>query len=880
MSAFPMLPYRFFKPAHGCRLITVFAALVIFGCGSGGGSGNENNSTHTATVPVYTVSGSVAAPTNASVDWDVKDTNATNPIDSNNAINQTQPLFAPTNLVGHVGLNYDTSDFFNVTLTAGQRIALYIAESGSADLDLYLYDSQGQTLDSAMGDGAVETLDVAADGDYIIEVRIVELGTGPPTREQSSIYNMLISTSLAASSDSLRLSDDFVPGEVVVHFTGETATALSAESGIIDRNAPILGMKLTGGAAGRSMRMQFDSQRDTGAVFTHLGISHRALNKAADLNDEGLRRKLRTLEVIKALRRHKDIRYAVPNYIRKAFTTPNDTYYNLQWHFEQISLPEAWDLTTGNAAVIVAVVDSGVLKNHPDMSTKLTGTGYDFVSNPANAGDGDGIDDNPDDPGDQAKTDGSSTFHGTHVAGTVAAATSNGIGVAGAGWSTRVMAIRALGLGGEGTDYDIAQGILYAAGLDNDSGTIPSQPADIINLSLGGESDSQLLSDAIRDARNQGVIIIAAAGNNSSSQPSYPAAYDTVVSVSAVDYAADLAYYSNYGDTIDVAAPGGDGSTDLNADGIGDGILSTLGNDQSGTIEMVYGIYQGTSMAAPHAAGVVALMKAIQPGMTPDDLDALLLGGTITTEIGSPTFFGAGLIDAQKAVLAAQAGALPTLLNVNPTLLGLGIALTGTTITAEKIGDTNGALTVIDVIADAAWLSVTPDTVDAEGLGTYAVSVDRSGLADGAYSGTITIISSENTVAVTVTMQVKNTGGSDDAGYHYVVLVDATTGETAYQQGTPAINGVYDFSFTDVAQGTYRIYAGTNLDGDRYIGDAGEAAGAYLSLDQPQEIAVDQDLSGLDFISKFNININGAISTVQLLETSPFLQPIIPYDER
>lgn len=830
----------------------VFLCLMLMACGSGGGDAEI-----ASIPPSFTLSGTVTAPANTVVDWDVNDTNASNFNGSNNGLADPQPLNNPVRLAGHVKLAGDISDFFSVSLSEDETIVLYIADSENADIDLHLYNDRGELLNSAMGDNSVEFLKITNGADYIIEVRIVNAGADIPFDAQASNYSLIIGSAVAVEgSRGMRLSDNFVPGEAIVRFADETLSTTDTKPERSGQKALALGMTLVGGTAGRSMRMQFDTQAEVAAVYNSLGIDDGKLKRSAAMADPKLRSKKRTLEVIKALRQREDVLYAEPNYIRKSFAVPDDTYFNLQWHFNQIHLPEAWDVTNGSAGVIVAVVDSGVLINHPELASKLTGTGYDFVSDADMSGDGDGIDNNPDDPGDHANADNSSTFHGTHVAGIVAAATGNGTGVAGAGWLTRVMVIRGLGLNGEGTDYDISQGIRYAAGLDNDSGRLPDNPADIINLSLGGDEESEQLSNAIQDARDQGVIIIAAAGNQSSEAPTYPAAYETVVSVSAVNYAADLAYYSNYGATIDVAAPGGDASTDLNSDGFGDGVLSTLGGDGSGTIEMGYGFYQGTSMAAPHVAGVVALMKALRPGMTPDDLDALLVGGEITTDIGDSNFFGAGLIDAQKAMLAAQAGAHPTLLSVNPSLVSLGTALSGATITAEKIGDTASDLSVIDVSADVPWLAITPEAVDSDGLGTYTVTGDRSGLADGGYHGTITLVSSENTVTVSVTMIVETTSSSADAGYHYVYLVDAATGATVYKVGVQARDGVYDFIITNVTQGDYFLYAGTDLDLDNRIGDAGEVAGAYLSLNQPRKITVDRDLSGLDFVSEFNIQIN------------------------
>ncbi len=203
--------------------------------------------------------------------------------------------------------------------------------------------------------------------------------------------------------------------------------------------------------------------------------------------------------------------YAEPNYIRRAQRSPSDELFGRQWHYSMINLPGAWDTTTGNANVIVAVIDTGVLFNHPDLAARLTETGYDFVSDPDSAMDGDGIDPDPSDAA--AQNPGTGIFHGSHVAGTIAAQTNNGVGVAGVGWNTRVMPVRALGKGGNGSNYDIMEAVKYAAGLPNDSGKVPAQKADIINLSLSGTSPSDWEQEVLDEVRAEGIIVVAAAGN-------------------------------------------------------------------------------------------------------------------------------------------------------------------------------------------------------------------------------------------------------------------------------------------------------------------------------------------------------------------------------
>lgn len=323
------------------------------------------------------------------------------------------------------------------------------------------------------------------------------------------------------------------------------------------------------------------------------------------------------LDVLKKLG---GVKYIEPNYIYRAFAVPNDSYYSYQWHYEAINLPKTWDVIK-SANIIVAVVDTGVSFTHPDLQGIFV-QGYDFV-------------DNDNDPTDPAKD----VSHGTHVTGTIAALSNNGKGVAGVNWGgygIKIMPIRVLGADGSGTLDAVAQGVRYAA----DHG------AKIINMSLGGGGDSQILRDAIQYAYNKGVTIVCAAGNENG-PVSYPAKYPETIAVAAVRYDLQRAPYSNYGPEVDVAAPGGDTSVDQNGDGYADGVLSTAWTPSNGD---TYMFLQGTSMAAPHVAGVAALLYA--SGKTqPEEIRAALkntakdLGPT-----GEDDYYGAGLIDAYAAI--------------------------------------------------------------------------------------------------------------------------------------------------------------------------------------------------------------------------------------
>ena len=732
------------------KLYAVWLALLFAGCGGGGGGDSNPEQAGPEPSPLtFTLSGIIQAPDNALIDRDVNDPLAT--YASNDNFIDAQELPNPVILGGYVNLpgtgpdgrsliSGDESDFFRVSLIAGQIITLFIAANPTlVDLDLYLYDDLEIQIDAAMGTGSQESLVAPADGDYFIEVRAL----ASSSLASASNYNLTIGQSTSADlTESLRLSDEFVSGEVIVRFEDDDPSSRVLRSAA-DR-AQLLGMQTKAGAPGRGMLLRFDEGAGPQETFRALGIrqteSHRSIHRTAEPR---IQRKADTLHIIKSLRRRADVRYAQPNYIRKSLAIPNDPQYPRQWHYPLINLPQSWDVTTGSNTVIVAVIDTGVLLNHPDLENRLTSDGYDFISDPARALDGDGIDPDPDDPGDGSP--GRSSFHGTHVSGTIAAETNNIIGVAGVTWSTRIMPLRAIGQGG-GTDFDILQAVRYAAGLDNDSGTLPAQKADIINLSLGGGSFSPVAQELFTEIRGEGITVVAAAGNSASNTPFYPAAYEGVLSVSAVDIKKDPAQYSNFGTTIDLAAPGGDNTADINVDGFPDGVLSTCGTDPTGVIEFVYCFFQGTSMAAPHVAGVVALMKAIYPALTPEELDILLANGLITEDLGPAgrdDQFGHGLIDAFGALVEAQnlagGGVVPLTLIVTPAALNFGPQSTAS-LRVEKAGGNPGdQLLVNAVTADVPWLNITEENVDADKLGTYTVIVDRNQLTPGIYTATITV---------------------------------------------------------------------------------------------------------------------------------------------
>lgn len=369
------------------------------------------------------------------------------------------------------------------------------------------------------------------------------------------------------------------------------------------------------------------------------------------------------VEQVKALAaelksRDPSVEYAEPDRIMRALAEPTDPRYRDQWHYFETNggmrLPPAWNLSTG-AGVVVAVIDSGY-RPHADLAGQLL-PGYDFMTDTKMANDGGGRDSDPLDPGDAMKmndcelgepdSDRDSSWHGTHVAGTIAAKTNNGIGVAGVAYNAKILPVRALGWCG-GYTSDIADGIIWASG-----GTVAGVPpnpnkARVINLSLGGPGACDATTQAaINGARLRGAVVVVAAGNNTiDASGSSPANCNGVITVAAVDRSGGRARYSNFGSVVDVAAPGG------NTRIFGDGILSTHNLGTNAPLTDSYGYMQGTSMAAPHVAGVAALMFARNPGLKPDDVE-IRLKQTARRPPAPCDQCGSGIVDANAAVIAA-----------------------------------------------------------------------------------------------------------------------------------------------------------------------------------------------------------------------------------
>lgn len=346
-----------------------------------------------------------------------------------------------------------------------------------------------------------------------------------------------------------------------------------------------------------------------------------------------------------------DVEYAEPDLLMQPQLHPNDTLYaTQQWDlFEAtagIGTPTAWDKSTG-AGVTVAVIDTGV-RAHGDLKYNLL-PGYDFISSASIANDGGGRDADASDPGDWTVAGQcyggspatSSSWHGTHVSGTIAAMTNNAAGIAGVAFGARVLPVRVLGRCG-GYTSDIADAIVWSAGGKVRGVPANPYPARVLNLSLGGSGAcGSTYQNAINTARARGAVVVVAAGNaNTDAANASPANCSGVIAVAAVRRDGGKASYSNYGSVVDLAAPGGDGDA---------GILSTLNTGTSSPGVDSYAYYMGTSMATPHVAGVAALMLSRNPALTPDQLETRLKGA-VRPFPAACSGCGSGLLDANAAV--------------------------------------------------------------------------------------------------------------------------------------------------------------------------------------------------------------------------------------
>ncbi|RZA36496.1 MAG: PKD domain-containing protein [Lysobacteraceae bacterium] len=440
-----------------------------------------------------------------------------------------------------------------------------------------------------------------------------------------------------------------------------------------------------------------------------------------------------------------NVEYVEVDKLNKPFLTPNDTRFSEQWGYGTgaggIRATEAWDTTSG-AGTVVAVLDTGIA-SHSDLAANLL-PGYDFIIDTSVSNDGNGRDSDPSDPGDWITANQcggthaaqNSSWHGTHVAGTVAAVTNNAKGVAGVAYNAKVVPVRVLGTCG-GYDSDIADAIIWASGGSVSGVPANANPAEVINLSLGGSGAcGATTQSAINGAVGRGTTLVIAAGNdNVNVSNASPANCSNVVAVGSITSTGARSSFSNYGALIDIAAPGSS-------------ILSTLNSGTRGPGTESYASYSGTSMATPHVAGVVALIQSVSsPAKTPAQIEALLKSSARAFPSTPSQPIGAGIVNAKAAVDAAGGGGGA---NVAPTA-NFTSSASGLTVTfTDTSTDSDGS------IASRSWNF-------GDGTTSTAASPSKTYAAAGTYTVTLTVTDDDgasNTRTASVTVSAGGGGGT------------------------------------------------------------------------------------------------------------------------
>ena len=428
---------------------------------------------------------------------------------------------------------------------------------------------------------------------------------------------------------------------------------------------------------------------------------------------------IRMEDAVTFLRSLPGVRYVEPNYVYYAFADPNDPGYSQQYGPQRIQANLAWDIWQPQRTVYIAIIDTGVSYNHPDLVNKFRRHsdnsiyGWNTLTNSTNANDDHG--------------------HGTHVAGIAAAEINNGVGIAGvAAWNPNVsdartyvqlMPVKVLSSSGSGTLDSVVRGITWAA----DNG------AHVLSLSLGGSMGSQALQDAVNYAWNRGCLIVAAAGNGGSSSPQYPAYYTNCIAVAATDRNDQLAYFSQYGSWVDIAAPG----VDVYSTWLGDGYRSL----------------SGTSMACPHVSGVAALVWSHNGSLTNQQLRSILETNVDPYQpyAGRTIAPNAGRVNAYRALRSPGDGGPPSLsgISLNPSTVVGGSSSTGTvTLTAPA---QSGGFTVQLSSSNSAVASVPASVTVPQGQTSTTFTVTTARVTS---STTVTITASAGEVTRQATLTV------------------------------------------------------------------------------------------------------------------------------
>jgi serine protease len=840
--------------------------LALAGCGGSGGASDAGSDLPGAGVRL---SGTLSVPAGAAVDSDLNDVNQLGRT-RNNDLATAQALTAPVLLVGSVnrpgtgpaGSNQvegDTTDAYVLDLQAGDLVELEFAPGttdntaqATADLDLYVVSNDGAlTGTSDSSDGHYECVRITQAARYYLKIEAFKQAAAYTLRAGPAATPTTGCTATATRAT-------FDPGELVAQSRTPTpgmATALSTSAVAMPRGPHLITLPASTATRKTALAQQASATNATGALDT----------------------RLETLRYAKTLRATGAYDYVEPNWRLETSTTigtfpPNDLHYGEQrWHHDLIALPAAINRIQALPAQpaqrpVIAVIDTGVMLDHPDLQPQLASLGRAFVTDRLPG------DHNQANGDDQRLPEDNAVSHGTHVAGTAAAATFNGIGVAGVAPMARLMPLNVFGRNGSAKTIDILQAMLYAAGLDNNAGVLPARRADVINLSMGSPGAcSVAFQDTINRVRAAGTLVVVAAGSkadNASGQRAevqQPANCAGAIAVGAIDSDRQLSRYANTGTTLTVAAPGGDLGPAGIASGFSEGIFSTLVNF-TGDGQRVAGVgpQQGSSMAAPQVSGVLALMRYLDPELSPEAVDTLFASGQLTDDLGAAgrdTSTGWGLINARKAVeavLAPQSAASSVAsgaatLGVYPARLDLGsLRSTATLDLVVTAGKRSGVTdTVVAARSSSPAITLRTGTADATvSLSRQLVAIDRRLLpTDGTHRITLTLTlrsGAELTVPVTLDRPAGSASSGAGWGPVYLTLSDPDTGRVLHTVVVHAAQGRYQWQFPGYRRARVALQASTDPSNAGGVCQQGAACGNGPGLSAGQAVALSGDQSGLD----------------------------------
>lgn len=707
----------------------------------------------------------------------------------------------------------DRSDFFQANLQQGTVISTTASNdtADNSDADLYLYDEQLNLINASFNSNASESLTVPSDGNYYIEMAHY---SGDRAK-----YSLNFSAGHVSNSDhALTLNGGLIPGELMVAgislptlqqlgLAGQLIKGSLKNGGLLKTHFPALLLNgiLNGYHAAEEYRQRRSLIRDNAqrARYDSIILARVLQQALGGIVEPNIRLGISSVD-------------------------SNDSYAYQQWSLEQIGIENAWQSTEGSSTTHVAVIDTGFLLQHRDLQAAFT-TGWNYV----------------DDNNNPAATTALSLQHGTHVAGIIAAQRNNGLDIAGIAPKVKIIPIKVMKPDCLcGSLYDALQGILWAAGEDNSAGTKSANPAKVINLSIDlPTSHSNFLSNTINTAAAAGSVVVWAAGNNSSRinvDEGHSLKTPGLLVTAASGRYGKIAHYSNYGNIIDVIAPGGDTRTDNGSLRIRSlsGHVSTTGEQIHNSSNM-----QGTSQAAPHVSGSLALAASVWPNFSAEAVEAMLESGSLTEDTGihgPDSYHGHGRIDADKSVRAAlQAASQPATSNsnqlrlrANPGELNFGGSFQQLTLNIEANLADMPALTVS---YRSSGLNVTPADTDNNGLGDWQVTLDRDAISDDLYQGVIIFQTGEQKLYVPVTAHSSGyLPRSTGIGKMLVEFLNPLDQRREHHVEAD-ISGPQTFSFDlgTIPAGDYIIRASSDLDNNGRYCELGEFCG-YLE-DNPNQ---------------------------------------------